>query len=430
MRNKSLICLAALFTVALAARAGALDGVQVSLTKLAAPVSATPRSSGNNQLLYFTSNSFTADRKHLVFLSDRTGSPNIFVRDMETGKERQLTSNNLGTLKSYVYFDGTPYVGLSKASISLDPHLGLIYYIQGKQIRVVNLQGQEHVLAELPSDQMTAFTHVSTDGKRLCVPTTDAEALDGSKQLNGKPAYDIDALVQAKNLSSYLRVYDTRTGKEIVTERISKAWVTHVQFSPIDSNLILYNHEWPSDCGIRRMWLWNGKEHLQLRREVNGGSRKDWVSHEMWERDGKGIIYHGRYSKGASFIGRVSLEGLASVEIPLPSKWKGYGHFTVGNEGTLVTDGGYELLDNETPKWGGAWISVAKVNWISGSVKWFPICKHGSTWASQDSHPHPILDANDKMIFFNSNISGNISVYAVPVKEETVSHKDNSTITN
>jgi hypothetical protein len=145
---------------------------------------------------------------------------------------------------------------------------------------------------------MTAFTHVSADGTRLCVPTTDARALDDEVLLKGKPDYDIDERVQKESLSSYLRVYDTATGKEILCEQVPKAWITHVQFSPRDHNMILYNHEWCSDCGIRRMWLWDGHRHIRLRTEGEGRSRADWTCHEMWERDGSAIIYHGSYHHG------------------------------------------------------------------------------------------------------------------------------------
>ena len=175
-------------------------------------LTASPQS--NDQLLYFTSTSLLSDDQHLIFLSDRTGCPNIFIRDVAAGTERQLTRNTEGFLKSYVYFDGVPYRGLGRASVSVDPQRGMIYYLQGSQVCAVDTNGTSRVLAELPADQMTAFTHVSGDGKRLCVPTTDARALDGDTLLKGKPKYNIDARVQQENLSSYLRVYDTSTGKD------------------------------------------------------------------------------------------------------------------------------------------------------------------------------------------------------------------------
>jgi hypothetical protein len=258
------------------------------------------------------------------------------------------------------------------------------------------------------------FKPVSADGTRLCVPTTDARALDDAKQLKGKPDYDIDGRVQKENLASYLRVYDTATGKDVLCERVPKAWVTHVQFSPLDHSLILYNHEWCSDPGIRRMWLWDGRRHLRLRPEGDGRSRLDWTCHEMWERDGSAIIYHGKFANGQSYIGRVKPDGSGLVEIALPKTWNRYGHFTVGRPGWLVTDGCY-VTPGEPEKSGGAWISVLKVDWAARTYAWQPLCQHGSSWRSQDAHPHPIFNHASDAILFTSDKTGQRAIYRVPV---------------
>jgi hypothetical protein len=351
-----------------------------------------------------------------VFLSDRTGQPNIFLRDLKAGQDRQLTFNTEGFLKSYVYFDGTPYRGLGRASVSLDAARGVVYFLQGRKICSVDTNGTQSVLAEYPEGQMTAFTHVSADGARLCVPTTDARALDGDKQLKGKPDYNIDQRVQEENLSSYIRVYDTATGNEILCERVPKAWITHVQFSPIDHHLILYNHEWCGDPGIRRMWLWDGNRHLRLRPEGDGRSRKDWTCHEMWERDGSAIIYHGGFTGGQCYIGRVKPDGSGLVEIGLPKAWNRYGHFTVGRPGWLVTDGCY-VTPGDPAKSGGAWISVLQVDWVARAYVWQPLCQHVSGWGSQDAHPHPIFNRAADRVLFTSDKTGQRAVYCVAVPE-------------
>lgn len=382
------------------------------------PVQVT-HSGSNDQLLYFTSTSLL-DGGELVFISDRTGHPNLYLLDFQNRKEWQLTRNAEGWLKSYVYFDGNPYRGLGKASISLDAKRGLVYYIQGRDIRVVDRSGQERVLAELPKGQMTAFTHVSADGTRLCVPTVDARALDDEKPLPvPKPGHDIDDRVHAEGLSSYLRVYDTSTGREVETVVVPRAWITHVQFSPIDNRLILYNHEWCSfDCGIRRMWLWDGTRHLQLRQETTldarqPRSRHDWTCHEMWERDGSAIIYHGGYHKGPSFLGRVRPDGSEATEISLPADWTQYGHFTVGAPGQLVSDGYYQTP--ETKEGNGQWISLLQVDWNCGQIDWQPMARHGSSWSSQDTHPHPIISHDTHEVYFTSDRSGKRAVYRLEI---------------
>ncbi len=369
----------------------------------------------NEQLLYFTSSSLAVQDDALYFISDRTGMPNVFRRRLADGAEEQLSRNAEGFLKSYVYFDGTPYAGLGRASISLDAATGALYFIQGRDICKALPGGEVKILAQYPQGQMTAFTHVSADGTRICVPTTDERALAGDEQLAGKPDYDIDGRVQSERLSSYLRVYDTETGEELLCEEVPLSWITHVQFSPVNHDLILYNHEWPSDCGIRRMWLFDGDQHIRLRSEGSGRQKDDWTCHEMWERDGSAIIYHGGFASGRNYIGRVQADGAGHTEIVLPEGWWRYGHFTVGGTGVLVSDGYYEHPQHTTSDTeGGDWISRIDVDWEEGRADWTPLCRNLSSWDSQDSHPHPIYDHVGKNVYFTSDFEGKRAVYRVP----------------
>ncbi|HWA25920.1 MAG TPA: oligogalacturonate lyase family protein [Lacunisphaera sp.] len=385
------------------------------------------------QLLYFTTPSVTADGRTLVVVRDEAGNPNLHAMDLDSGESRRLTDQRDGILKSYVYFRGQPNRGFGKASVSLDPVQGRVYWIQGTEIRRVDLAGRERVLARLPDDQVTAFMHVSADGRRLCVPTTDARALAedapaaprfGENTVAGrrnevitdKPDYDIDERVRREDLSSWLRVFDTETGELVACERVRRGWVTHVQFSPVRSDWILYNHEWPSDCGVRRLWLWDGREHRPLRAEGAGRSRADWVCHEMWEADGGGIIYHGKFADGVAFIGRVGPAGGDNVEIALPREYTRYGHFTAGTRhiNWLVSDGYWHPTgEPEDGRWGGEWLTRLQVDWACGRIEWTPLCRHHSAWDCQDSHPHPVFGPGDRKIYFTSNLGGGRSVCRV-----------------
>jgi oligogalacturonide lyase len=395
----------------------------------------TDHPDSHEQILYFTSSSLSFNDEFLFFISDRSGHPNIFCRDLDIGTETQLTFNTDGTLKSYVYFNGSDYKGLGKASISTDPSSKKAYYIHGRDLCSVDISGIIRKIAILPDGQMTAFTHVSSDGKRICVPTVDARALESDRFVNeapgyklgtsgknevisDKPDYDIDERVRNENLSSYLRVYDTETGNEIACEKVERAWITHVQFCPSDPNLILYNHEWPSDCGIRRIWLWDGKSHRRLRNENSKRRKDDWTCHEMWQADGKYIIYHGKYNDGTAYIGRVSLSGDDNIEISLPKEYHRYGHFTAGcaHNNWLVSDGYYHPYGkSENSNWGGEWISLQIIDWNKETIKWIPLCEHHSMWNCQDSHPHPIFNHNDTEVFFTSNKDGSRAVFSVKI---------------
>ena len=383
----------------------------------------------HSQLLYFTSSSLTADDRTVILIREIDGDPMLWARDLSREKSWSVHLNQHGYLKSYVYFDGRPNEGFGKASVSLDASSGRVYFIHGREVRTATaLGGPSAVLATLRDDEVTAFTHVSADGRLLCVPTTDARALDGEFP-NNRPAYDIDRRVQNENLKSYLNIFDTQSGELLARETVERAWITHVQFCPADPTKILYNHEWAADCGVRRMWLWDGKSHKRLRDEGDGKSRGDWVCHEMWSRDGKSIIYHGRYAgtapvtsggqlvfgggNGPAFIGRCDADGSNAVEIALPPQYTRYGHFTVGNGDWLVTDGYYE--EPGDPPNHGAWISLLKPDWTNRTIDWRPVCRHGSSWKSQDEHPHPIFDHASGCVYFTSDQSGKRTIYRVEV---------------
>ena len=381
------------------------------------------------QLLYFTSSSCLKNNRGLVFIGEKDGCPNVYRKDFATGGVVQLSHNTEGTLKSYVYFNGTEHRGLGKASVCLDNETELVYYLQGRDICQADLQGNVRVLAQVPEDQTTAFMHVSADGTRLCVPTTDRRALEDPPHpgpVTQRPAYDIDERVQKEKLNSYLRVYDTRTGEEVLCEKVPMAWITHVQFHPLDNRVILYNHEWPSHCGVRRMWLWDGRYHRALRTLEKGRDINDWVCHEMWNRDGSEIIYHGSYARnGLYYVGRISMDTGAIKEIALPPAYRSYGHFTISSGGLLVSDGYYQpeeyLLSRlEGADSGAAWISVQKVNWEKGTVEWFPLERHNSTWLTQDAHPPPIFDPAGTRVYYTTDAGGRREIRSCPVPEEAL----------
>lgn len=416
----------------------------------------------DTQMLYFTCSSLSADDKRIYLIRTENGVPNVAVRDLTTGEERLLTDNKKGYMKAYVYFDGIPGEGLSKASVCLDSERDIVYYIQDNQIVKCGLDGKKQVLAGVPDGRMTAFMHVSADGGRLCVPMTDGRCLDYDPETEGsgldkRPIYDIDERVQKENLSSYLMVYDTQTGEELLAERVEKAWITHVQFHPLDPEKILYNHEWASfDCGVRRMWLYDGHtgKHTRVRtasacagdsraesnrsedKGTEGSSEgvmcrsgEDWVCHEMWSDDGSYIIYHGAFHNGPAFVGRVELDSMTYSEIALPEEYDAYGHFTMSHSGDLVCDGYYKMpgerkkvFENSTDngpdphKKDGAYISVQKADWEKKTLIWKPLCRHNSDWLGQDAHPHPIYSHKGDKIYFSSRPDKTVKVYCVEVE--------------
>ena len=399
----------------------------------------------DTQLLYFTCSSLSSDDRRLYTISGQGGNPNVVVKDLGTGEERVLTDNRNGILKSYVYFDGNFNRGLGKASVCLDCQRDLVYYIQDDKICRVDLAGTIRVLNVVPDGRMTAFTHVSMDGKRLCVPMTDGRCLDFDPETEGsgldrRPVYDIDERVQRENLNSYLCVYDTETGVLLYEKVLPRCWITHVQFNPCNPEMIMYNHEWASfDCGIRRIWLYDHEtDTVERVRTVGsdtlgnpggyGRSAEDWVCHEMWSDDGRMIIYHGGYADGPAMVGRYERSSGRYWEIALPEDYDAYGHFTMDHAGNLVCDGYFKypgemkkVRENSTDggpdphKKDAEYISQVIPNWQAGTLTWIPLCRHESDWLGQDAHPHPIYSHRGDRIFFNSRWGKTVNVYCVAV---------------
>jgi len=140
---------------------------------------------------------------------------------LATARRGNLTDQRDRSLKSYVYFRGHPRRGFGKASVNLDPVQGRIYYVQGEAIHCVDLAGRDRVLARLPADQVTAFTHVECGGPAACAcRTTDAHRSRMTRRrpvlkaktkseaarneiISDKPAYDIDERVRREHLNSW-----------------------------------------------------------------------------------------------------------------------------------------------------------------------------------------------------------------------------------
>jgi hypothetical protein len=197
---------------------------------------------------------------------------------------------------------------------------------------------------------------------------------------------------------------------------VPRCWITHVQFRPGEPEHILYNHEWPSLVGVRRMWLWDGRTHHCLRPAGEGREPGDWVCHEVWALNGECVVYHGGFQNGPSLIGRWDAATHRLRELPLPEGWKRYGHFQVDpcRDGLLVCDGYYETAADEPGQ--GRWISLLDVDWDAGTIEWTPLCRHRSGWRCQDDHPHPILDHAAGHVYFTGGTrSGRRAVFRTPL---------------
>jgi oligogalacturonide lyase len=376
---------------------------------------------GNHHHLYFTSSSFTADNQSVLFISDGgVNQPNLYKLSLEDGMAVQLTDNQSGYMRSYVYYEGNPYQGLAKASPSYDPATNKLLYIQGSEVRLLAVDTlAEETIYTLPDGVMTGFTHLSSDGRYACIPYIDAEAFEVGEV--GNPFSHIRDKVKREGLESQLLVIDLATKKgEIWGSQVG--WITHVQFQPGDSSAILYNHE--GGMVDQRIWLYrNGM--MDKIRDQSAEQGPVWICHEMWLQQGNGVLYHGTKgipqdpamkaelrhspSDAVSFVGRYELDNGQYKELAFPREMQAYGHFTASSDDRqLVTDG---IIDGQS-------IHLCQPDWDNLQLTWTPICRHNSSFSVQDVHPHPIFSHDNRHILFTSdahNEPGKGHVYLVEV---------------
>ena len=59
----------------------------------------------------------------------------------------------------------------------------------------------------------------------------------------------------------------------------------------------------------------------------------------------------------------------------------------------------------------------AEVDWAAGRADWIPLCENGSSWDSQDAHPHPIIDHGQRHVYFTSDRAGKRAIWRVPLRD-------------
>jgi hypothetical protein len=371
-------------------------------------------SCATDQHPYFTGPAVTADGSRLVFISDRTGNPNLFSLDMQTGEILQLTDNRYGTLRQYVFSWGN-LNGFGKSSVVLNARTGNVYFMQGRQVRRVNaFTGEQHAIAELPPGWVTSFTHVSADDRLLCIPLLPEAAFAGSEEVTIRTHYPrgfhhISERARQQELHSELLVIRTDGTSAGVWGR-QRSWITHVQFNPVDPRWLLFNNEAIGDKpGDQRMWLCDGETGAITKVRPQPMEGRFWISHENWSMDGTKVFYHGGAGQADGsmrfFFGTCDRSGSQWNETFLrPEEVKGVGHFTEHPQpGHVLTDGYFG--DSKTIM--DCWRDE------DGYARWQPVCRHGSNWIYQDDHPHPIWSPGAQILIFSSSKEGVGNVYGV-----------------
>ncbi len=209
-----------------------------------------PGSASDN--LYFHFSNFTADNRYLVFVSDRTGSSQLFRAEVETGRLVQLTDDP----------------SIQARSACLDhTEARRLFYLRGPDVFALDiLDFSRRKIGEIPPPFVGGFQQLSLSG--------DGQWLATVKQRD-ESTWEIGRLHTA-----------TGTYHPVITQGFR---LGHVQFSPTDP-LIFYVWE-TGGYAPQRTWLVqaDGTQNRPFYARTDPKTwftpLKEWITHEAWVKD-------------------------------------------------------------------------------------------------------------------------------------------------
>ncbi|MCA9837751.1 MAG: PD40 domain-containing protein [Trueperaceae bacterium] len=309
--------------------------------------------------------------KRLVFVSHRTGRPEIFAELRDSGLLQQLTEQE----------------GLAEYSLYPSPNGSYVYY--------------------------TAFS----GAWRLSTDTLEPELLldfgDASLRSEGMVA-DAMGTTALSHDDRYwairfntggkacLAIIDTQTGKhEVILQRDT---ISHMMFCPDDNNLLFYAGPLND-----RVWLINrdGSGNRRLYKRKPG----EWITHEVWLPKRFELAFVD-WPKGIRAI------NVQTGKERLLSSFNAW-HAVANPEGKLMVadtnfpDNGLQLFNPHDSKSEAVTLCYPEAS--SLGEHWagpFPY-EHGpiKVYAPQHTHPHPSFSPDGKHVVFTSDRSGFAQIY-------------------
>ncbi len=217
-----------------------------------APISEVTREPHAADNLYFHASNFTADNRYLIFVSDYTGSRQLFRSEMTTGRVVQLTDER----------------GLHAPTACADPTSARrLYCLRGQTVLAVDiLDFSVREVGRIPDPCLGGLQQVSLSG--------DGQWIALGKQRD-KTSWEIGLMNAATG--------DYRT---VLTQGFRLGHVQHCPTAP----LIFYVWE-TGGYAPQRTWLVNddgtGNRPFYARTSSTNWFTplKEWVTHESWVRD-------------------------------------------------------------------------------------------------------------------------------------------------
>ena len=355
---------------------------------------------GHSNHLYFTDPCWFNDGRSFVFTSDRGNHSNLFRYDLDTYKITQLTDLQGRSIENERVFDHRPAGAYSTVN---QKH----YYWWQNALHELDVDTYaDRIVYQAPDHKVLGIHGItSADGRYVC--NTMRDKIETSEPTLEYPYSYFSSLFPGKPLTQIIRV-ELATGKmEVLHE--DRSFITHVNMSPTQPNILTFCHEGPWHLVDQRIWGMNidtGRV-WKIRPQDDGNVA---IGHEYWFTNEEYIGYHGksRNGQGEHIFGYCKWDNSHTVETCFPfHSW----HFASNDHQMIVGDGSGVSEAANQPfiqlfKWDGE-------SYIGPKI----LAIHRSTFNGQHAHCHPRFTPDNKHILFTSDATGYSNIYLVELKK-------------
>jgi len=348
---------------------------------------------GDTIFPYFTQPVFTDDGGEVLLSSNRTGEWQAYLLHLSSRKLVQLT-DEAG--------------GISHHAGTVLPTQAACAFISGREVKRAPLDGgPAETLYEIPDGFRASILSPTADGSS--VTFAYVEKLNLSTQTGKLYSGMLETLFR-RPASVVVRAMTDGSGAMALWGE--REWISHVNVSPTDGDIVVFCHEGPWHL-VQRLWVVRASTHevwplLKQRRHL------DRSGHEYFTASGRLVTQWSTRetpSSGqvTSYNAVVDPSGedleMFRYDGPHPS------HIQTSPDETLVVGDTCivpELAD-------GRHFMCLVRHEGERAVKQ-PLCRHDTSWQTQHSHPHPVFTLDGKHVVFNSDRGGRSNVYQAPAE--------------
>ena len=188
-------------------------------------------------------------------------------------------------------------------------------------------------------------------------------------------------------------------------------WISHSLIHPTLPNLVLFCHEGGHEVVKQRMWTVDvDQKRARFAKPLYVQQLGDSCVHEYFTRQGEVGFQYTIVSEDGSmeeFNAFVRPDGTWIRQYRFPDRRPN--HIQSNSDNSVCV--GDRAYFNPQDSDGGGYLCL--MTHANGLVNMKRLCWHGTSWKSQESHPHPVYSPDDRWVIYNSDSEGPYNVYMV-----------------